>query len=522
MGKPKPEGKKKDVGKIKKTSQQYKLHRQKANARNQKYKSNLTEEKKEIIKAKARERYRKKKELGLIQPIAERSDREKRKQRKIWKNATTKYRKKISDNINTPSPLLEKDIQYPSTSRKNSGRKKVAKSRSKAYRDLAKKERENEKLKTKVQKYKQSWLRLKAASSASFTPRSRVENLLKGKRISSPIKRKLLFGEVLTDQLKENLKVKCSTQRDKQMFHRVICGKIIKKYRFLNLTRTFLSRRISSVSTSVNNLKYERSKRNKSISDYYQKLIRDFYEDDEHSKMSPCKRDYVTKSNERVQKRILTKTVKEIHKKLINQKKIKISYTTFCRMKPFWVVPPKMRDRETCACIKHENMEFITSKLHRLKVIEDKKPDSLFHLNLDDLKANIDLKQVFKYFSWQTVKESKQIKGNIKVITKMVKVEKSSTIEDIFQKLKVELPKYETHVKTMTHQAKALKTIKEGLQPNELCFHIDFSENYELKLHKEVQSMHFGASKKQICLHTVMMYANVAGKIEPKSFLHSL
>jgi len=46
-----------------------------------------------------------------------------------------------------------------------------------------------------------------------------------------------------------------------------------------------------------------------------------------------------------------------------------MSYTSFCRVKPFWIVKPKMSDRDTCRCVKHANMAFMTDKLHQLKIM---------------------------------------------------------------------------------------------------------------------------------------------------------
>lgn len=40
----------------------------------------------------------------------------------------------------------------------------------------------------------------------------------------------------------------------------------------------------------------------------------------------------------------------------------------------------------------------------------------------------------------------------------------------------------------------------------EALIHIDFSENFQWKLSKEIQGMHFGASQRQITLHTGVYY----------------
>ena len=38
--------------------------------------------------------------------------------------------------------------------------------------------------------------------------------------------------------------------------------------------------------------------------------------------------------------------------------------------------------------------------------------------------------------------------------------------------------------------------LKENLKENECLIHVDFSENYECKMSREIQTMHFGESKK--------------------------
>jgi len=47
---------------------------------------------------------------------------------------------------------------------------------------------------------------------------------------------------------------------------------------------------------------------------------------------------------------------------------------------------------------------------------------------------------------------------------------------------------------------------------------VDFSENYALKCNEEIQTMHFGASRQQLSLHTGVFYYKVGDKVEKKSF----
>ena len=56
------------------------------------------------------------------------------------------------------------------------------------------------------------------------------------------------------------------------------------------------------------------------------------------------------------------------------------------------------------------------------------------------------------------------------------------------------------------------RSLQLKMEHTECLIHVDFSENYTSKLAREIQSMHFGASKKQITLHTGVMHVGAGGK----------
>ncbi|OWR46733.1 hypothetical protein KGM_215427 [Danaus plexippus plexippus] len=87
-----------------------------------------------------------------------------------------------------------------------------------------------------------------------------------------------------------------------------------------------------------------------------QKVI-DFFEQDDVSRMCPSKRDSVKHNGIKKQRRVLLHTVKNLVSKFVKETGIVLSYSTLLRAKPFWVVAPKARDRETCLCVKHANFE---------------------------------------------------------------------------------------------------------------------------------------------------------------------
>lgn len=62
------------------------------------------------------------------------------------------------------------------------------------------------------------------------------------------------------------------------------------------------------------------------------------------------------------------------------------------------------------------------------------------------------------------------------------------------------------HEFNIVHQYNAIKLLKKSLSENDVLVHMDFSENFCTKYNQEIQSFHFGGSRTQISLHTVVVY----------------
>ena len=59
----------------------------------------------------------------------------------------------------------------------------------------------------------------------------------------------------------------------------------------------------------------------------------------------------------------------KIYVKFKSEKSIRLSFTTFYRLKPFWIVRPTLTDRNTCQCKIHENSQFMATKLKTEKLL---------------------------------------------------------------------------------------------------------------------------------------------------------
>lgn len=237
-----------------------------------------------------------------------------------------------------------------------------------------------------------------------------------------------------------------------------------------------------------------------------------------------------------MQRRVLLDTLQNLLIKFTEQTKLNISYTTFTRCRPFWVERPKMKDTETCACTKHENVELIVSILSKAKVIMygnahevlkslvcSTANDMCMHgkcsiCMANEVYINEDGQTEIKLSQWENVAETKIIKEKEKIVKKVLKVTNNYEIGKVKQMFKEQMVIFKKHVFAMKHQGNQLNKIIQDLKEGELLLQIDFSQNYVAKCTKEIHSMHFGTSKPKISLHTGVMHYVENKQVHCQSF----
>lgn len=522
--------------------EKYDRHKTLNAERVKRFRQNMTEEQWEEKRQKDRERYKKKKEQNLIKSINELSEREKRKKRKMWKQNSRNYRikKKNEERMltNTPPSSDEEMIAVPVESvQKKRGRKQVKRDRAKSYRLVQKQQKKIEGLERLVKKYQKRLERKGAKPSIeSPSPSKRVRMLLGTERVSPQVKKRLFAGYVLEKQLKNMKKTTRPGSKNRQLVRKVIGTKILRKYRVQKYFSNILSYKSNKLDES--NLDYSRKKHTIRSKAKVNKMLQAFFQEDNVSKMCPGKRDYVKKGKLKVQRRILLDTLKNLHKRFMEENCCKISYSKFARGRPFWVTYPNARDRDTCACDIHSNMDFMVSGLNNVKAIKERTGKAVLETIVCSIKdeecmtnqcekckdkdicfvEGVDGKVNVKIYKWKTVSEKRVIKGQVKTVKKMIKHREVMKIAEAKEMLKNMMVIFKRHVYNVLHQSEHKTDVKNQLTPRELMLMIDFSENYAAKYESEVQSMHFGASKKQITLHTVVCYYNDGEQILPRSF----
>ncbi|KAF9798760.1 hypothetical protein SFRURICE_021557, partial [Spodoptera frugiperda] len=134
----------------------------------------------------------------------------------------------------------------------------------------------------------------------------------------------------------------------------------------------------------------------------------------------------------------------------------------------------------------------------------------LCHICLDKNPKykEFDNKNAIKYKMW--ISERQQIQDfktkKPRLVTKCLKKTFEIHPRQLIIHLQKDLHKFLDHQRNIVHQYKAMNDMKSNLQDDEVLIHIDFSENYCTKYAEEIQAFHFGGSRAQLSLHTVVVY----------------
>lgn len=138
-----------------------------------------------------------------------------------------------------------------------------------------------------------------------LSPGTKVNALLNSPKSRDTVKKKILCGEVLSQQLRDNFS-DLSTQKEKRLFQRMISGKLVSKYRVLEEEK--ILKPIQKRKTKLTLIEAKRNTRRKSIT--LRKTIEIFMEEDSNSRVCAGKKDVVTKQGVRKQKRVMLDTLR--------------------------------------------------------------------------------------------------------------------------------------------------------------------------------------------------------------------
>ena len=118
----------------------------------------------------------------------------------------------------------------------------------------------------------------------------------------------------------------------------------------------------------------------------------------------------------------------------------------------------------------------------------------------------VDLRRQVSWYKWCKRRVEKVRNDSTVTVSSTVKEEETGTLGHLVDEFQENLKKFNYHFFYIAHQYRALKMLKENMRDYKIIIHIDFSENFNCKYEKEVQSVHFGASQHTISLHTGLIY----------------
>lgn len=482
-------------------------------------------------KQKEKERYASKKSRGVIKSISEMTDREKRRKRrqwqKNWKSKKQKDKAILEAVRNTMSPPTSPENNQQQVAQ-GLGRRKVRKDRAKAYREIFRLRVALKKEERLKEKYKKRSQRL---SLALKKPTRDDENkIIK----NTDLRKAILFYHTIAENVRKRYRKSKSTRERKYISSLVCCNSLIRKYRLGQYARKSLGITHYQLKSSSDLHKDIWTRKTTMKSLRIKEVVREFLERDDNSRIKADKRATVTKDKEKKQVRLLCDDLKHLYAKYMSEGKRKISYSLFCKLRPFWVRTPTARDRETCLCKIHENLKFkletaYTESMYASKNIEDlaktitcsdkrdKKKCMYRECNFcKDKKipklTETDLGRQVKWKMWKSRKVEVTMKGTSgeqinKTSNRIVKDVEQGTLETLDNEANAELERICRHIYNIQNQYTEMKTLREKLLETEVLMHIDFSENYNCKYQAEVQSVHFGASQRQVTIHTGVLYS---------------
>lgn len=264
----------------------------------------------------------------------------------------------------------------------------------------------------------------------------------------------------------------------------------------------------------------------KALPDVTVQLVKTFYEDDEHSRIMPGKKDYVSiKKNVHMQKRLLLCNLKELFVAFKTKNpEIKIGFSRFCTLRPKWCITVGASGTHSvCVCAIHQNLKLllhplgvtykellpyivcdITNKECMMRKCE-KCPETMNALvdKLYDILGEFEDDDEIEFDQWTTTDRSNLTHNKEPVF---------EYIELVCRKLEKLAP----HSYLAKSQALYLRSRKEDMNEVTALFLGDFSENYKFVVQDEVQSFHW--TNLQCTLHPVIIYFKKEGILKHKSY----
>ncbi|KAL4710132.1 hypothetical protein ACJJTC_016534 [Scirpophaga incertulas] len=310
------------------------------------------------------------------------SEAEKKARRKTWRKIKQKYDSN-SLKINTKIKNIHRKRYQQEYSVKY---RRLTKELRKANEKLQSMDKENKALKKKM--YRQKLLsNIKTGKeqeegantidmdlndvqdNVDTTPETRADSLLSNLDLPSPIKNKIkrnfwkstcITNCITASTVMRKQYKNLSKSHAKALMKNIINDDLVKKYKMSKRFQTFLGLKAKARVSKKLSVKHTKLKTK----------IENFFIQDDVSRATVGKRETKTSRKIKMQRRYLLDSMKHLRNKFIKETGVLVSYSTFTRYKPVFVLTPNVSNKETCACKKHSNIGHKFNALKKQSILK--------------------------------------------------------------------------------------------------------------------------------------------------------
>ena len=371
-------------------------------------------------------------------------------------------------------------------------------------------------LKSKTKQIERLNKRMKVDKSKSklCTPERKAEEDISGINLTpssrDKVKKKLITSHVLIGEITAAKKE--SSKKKHSVIHKVISGKLAKKYKCIKAIsrQTGLSR--NALGKSSGKTLSARKEVRQSVSSRIKHKVIEFLSREDNSRTQPGKADSKTENGTRKQIKVLTDYMQNLYQKFCAENpSLKISFATFCRIRPSNIYLARFISRNACQCLRHQNMALKIQALRKAGAKLRENPESILdHENNLDSITDCITEDTVSFKTWKRV-EIAEKRMKMKIVE--VKMDRETFIATV----KREVKEFSEHVARLRAQFHQLKANKENLKEHHMIVQMDFAENYSCRYVDEPTCAYW--KQTAVTLHPVVVYWKKDEKLMHKSYV---
>jgi len=179
---------------------------------------------------------------------------------------------------------------------------------------------------------------------------------------------------------------------------------------------------------------------------------------------------------------------------------IKLSFTSFCRIRPAYIRLTRFISRSCCLCTRHQNFALCTSAMRKCGLDVPLNPEKFIEDDKNIAKMKTEIPSEIEIGQWKRVPVDD--KGKKKMIMRVVT--KTMKKDEFLEQMDKQTVEFTEHVGRVKRQYEESLKIKKDLAQHEAIVHMDFSENYSCRSVNEIQSAYWNQSA--VTLHPVVIY----------------